>query len=551
MKKLIIKEYDKPFDLAEVYQKSGLTYAFVSTPKNGSAMCHPFVKCRDFLHDAVRAMVTYSTCSIYGFKYDSKVDPPIDLIRIRMRLKYENKTKKEFSVIINDSLKLLHYYENILGGKIRTTATCCVDGTYVVSGPNVWLRTPILTTLFTLLFRVSEHSLNWDLAEKNSLDKMFEELITRFKDKINNQEYKDLKYLSQIYKNLQTIVENYLSLCEIYSKKYDDVVTNGEFTINTYHNNGGIVSLCTGNYMLKKRVDLLQILMSEQKMGKALIRLQGYKQLGPYTTYQPNKLDFAFVSSVNDIRLQCTPFTNCREQLIGSFRSSHKDSNHLSAWKLAELKKVNLPNVDDEKLRVVARVPGVLRDRLRMIAHKKELFFAKRVINYYEKYLGMKKSVISTVLIKYKTGVEYGWLFTSSNDWLDSPVMLSLYITLIRSAKIYMHNHIRSPESYPIPDDVNNKEVKKMWSVLHKYKSFVKLLDDDIHVHSALVHKILKNRKILFGVGTVQEKFFIGKNNLIENIGLYEYSSRVGIHALLKYTHIDKKLVANFKEIEK
>jgi len=551
MKKPIIKEYDKPFDLSEVYQKSGLRYAFISAPKAGSAMCHPFVKCRDFLHDAVRAMVTKSSCQIYGFKYDSQVDPPIDLARIRMRLKYDNKSKKDFATVVEGGLKLINYYEAAMGGKIRSKAVLCADGKYIVSGPSAWLRTPVLTTLYTLLFRIAEHSPNWDLAEKDNLEKMYKELLIRFKDKLNKAEFKDLEYLKQTYKQLQVVVENYHSLCEMYTGKYDPVVTNGKFTINKYHNSGGIVSLCTGSYMMKGRLDILKTLIEEQKEGKALLRVKGYGDLGPYVSYQPNKLSFAFVHSEEDVRTQCTDFTDCREQVVSMFRNRHVDNNHQDGWLLEQQNKITAPHVDDEKLRLLVRVPGVLRDRVRMAQHKKELFFAKRVINYYEKYLGMKKSVISTVLIKYKNGVQYGWLFTANSEWLDSPVLLSLYVTLLRSAKSYMYNHIRLPKAYPLPENINGKAVKKLWATMHETGGFAKKHDKDIHTHSTMVHKVLKNRKTLFSAGTVQESFFIGKKNLIKNVTPLSYSLRVGISALINHSHIDKKLVSKFKELEK
>ena len=73
--------------LAEIYQSTHLQFAFLSAPKDGSKQCCAWSKCRDFLHDALRTKITGVKSSIYGFVYDVKTHPPIDLRRTRMLVK--------------------------------------------------------------------------------------------------------------------------------------------------------------------------------------------------------------------------------------------------------------------------------------------------------------------------------------------------------------------------------------------------------------------------------------------------------------------------------
>jgi hypothetical protein len=547
----LLTEYQKPFDLAEVYQKSGIRYAFLSAPRDGSAMCHAWVKCRDFLHDAVRAQITGKPVTIYGFKFVPGEDPPIDLKRIRMRIKSLDMKIEDFRKVVYKGVEILNHYEHVMGSKATSSAIAYDDGSFVISGPSIWLKSPILTTLFSFVFRIAEKQPVFKQGDSKSLTQAYEKIITDTED-INHKDNKDIKYLSDTYKYLPVITENYEALCELYNKKYDPVILNKEYTIGSYHNYSGIVSLCRDGYMLKSRFEFLKVLVEESKEGKALLRVKNVNDIGPYNTYRPNEMQMAFIHSKEDVRTVCNTFTSCREQLIGVYRARHAEADHLEAWrKDTRYKDVYM---DDEKLRLVVRVPGVLRDRMRMAVHKKEMFFAKRVINYYEKYLGIKKSVISTVLIQSRDGAEYGWLFTASAEWLQSPVMLSIYVAIIRSAKVYLFNHLRDAENYPEPENINATTTKKMWAKLDKDNVFLKGADKVIYSHSAKVMLVLKNREALFGVNStdnITKNFFIGKKNLLNNSMYVAYSTRSGISSLLNSTHIDQKLVKKFNELEK
>ena len=66
-----IIEYTKNNDLAEIYQKSTSVFALLKQlkEKNTYQQCTQFVKCRDFLNDVVRGVLTKAPVKIYGFAF--------------------------------------------------------------------------------------------------------------------------------------------------------------------------------------------------------------------------------------------------------------------------------------------------------------------------------------------------------------------------------------------------------------------------------------------------------------------------------------------------
>lgn len=235
MKNKKITLFEKDTNLSEIYQKSGLEFAFVSSPKNGMKQCHTMVKCRDFLHDAVRCTIHGNNCSIYGFKYDAKVNPPVDMKKFRMLVVDRNKNadKKDFSERMGYSLKLLNYYEEIAGvDKTRIELSDIDKRTYCYfEGPKMWMMAPFLVSMSSLLIRLGDKKIKFDKRRK--LSKAFEKLI---KEGDNNEN--DIKYLKACHDKMENIAKNHKKLCSSFDP-YSD-----KHTINNFHNTSGIVSLC-------------------------------------------------------------------------------------------------------------------------------------------------------------------------------------------------------------------------------------------------------------------------------------------------------------------
>jgi hypothetical protein len=219
-----IKDYPTK-SLAEEYQITGMHFVFLSVKNE---MCHTWIKCRDFLQDAVRNQLTGRADAIYGFKYDPKVDPKIDLKKTRMLIK-----GIKLDETIEYSLRLVNHYEKVAGFKPRSKITK-VDDMYIFLGAGEWSQSSVLISLYTLLIRLGCQKITF--KNEKELVKAFENLINRKNNVVN-----DIAYLKSVYKHINTVLEN---RSDIMFKQKDKILF-GDTQIRSFHHNSGIVSLCT------------------------------------------------------------------------------------------------------------------------------------------------------------------------------------------------------------------------------------------------------------------------------------------------------------------
>ena len=118
--KIEVQWWKEKASLAEIYQKTGIEFAFLSSPKDGYRQCHPWAKCCDFLHDALRSTINKDSCQIYGFNFDAKKNPLLDLRRTRMLVrknakKGEEEAVESFHKKMLSARRILNFYEDRVG----------------------------------------------------------------------------------------------------------------------------------------------------------------------------------------------------------------------------------------------------------------------------------------------------------------------------------------------------------------------------------------------------------------------------------------------------
>jgi hypothetical protein len=212
--------------LAEEYQPTGMYFAFISTKNE---MCHTWIKCRDFLQDAVRNQLTGKEDSIYGFCYLPKSDPKIDLKKTRMLIK-----GVKLDEVIKYSLQLVNHYERVAGLTPRSKVVK-TDDMYLFLGPGEWSQSPVLISLYTLLIRLGCQKI--EFKSEKELVKAYEALIKDPKTTSIN----DVRYLKVVYKYIHTVLEN----MELLMFKQKDKILFADATIGSFHPRSGIVSLCS------------------------------------------------------------------------------------------------------------------------------------------------------------------------------------------------------------------------------------------------------------------------------------------------------------------
>jgi len=227
--------------LSESYQTIGMQYAFLSSESDGSRQCHPWVKCRDFLNDALRGYLTGKEEHIYGFSYSLKDNPPIDLEEMRMLVKYKptknvKKGHKALEDILNCSLSILRGIEEHCGISSLSELRCTQDREiYLFEGSADWMGSTFMISMYTFLIRLGGRNIVFE--SKEGFDSELEKLSKKTKGMGDN----DIYYLQDVKEYIFKIIENRENLKYIKEKGKHSF---GNVRIGTFHNYSGIVSLC-------------------------------------------------------------------------------------------------------------------------------------------------------------------------------------------------------------------------------------------------------------------------------------------------------------------
>jgi len=262
-KKVEVEWYKKVNSLNEIYQQTGMLFSFVTAPKEGLKQCHQWVKCRDYLHDVVRATHTGKDFRVYGFFYDPKENPHADLEKMRMLVTKDGMAKAEltkFRKTMKSALVLLNHYEGIMGAGLSKVQEVNLDKTkhvWMFTGPKVWMKSPHLVSMYTFLIRLG----NKEIKFKDNAD-----LKKQLQNIAKNQDGRDndSSYLGSMWNHLDRVAKNY--------KKYllgkdgiDTIYTKAGITIDNFHNYGGIKSLIDCCSPIKSRNDELKKIFKQKK----------------------------------------------------------------------------------------------------------------------------------------------------------------------------------------------------------------------------------------------------------------------------------------------
>jgi len=155
----MVKYFAPENTLSEIYSNNQYRFAFLS-PDN--RMCHQWVFCRDFLHDAVSNFINKTSFGIYGFKYESS-NPPISLNKTRILVGHDRVAEGDMRVYLGDALKVIHLFEKAMRFTSRGEIVECglvvdeyhkLQTVFVFEGSRFWMKSPYMISLLTLLLRV-------------------------------------------------------------------------------------------------------------------------------------------------------------------------------------------------------------------------------------------------------------------------------------------------------------------------------------------------------------------------------------------------------------
>ncbi len=261
----------------EIYQQTGIQFAFLSPD---GEQCHPFVLCRDFLHDAVKAHLNENSWTIYGFTYTHGKYPAIDMTAMRMLVRkriFTTEVKKpsdaqaklveKFKADMDYSLRLLNHYEDI--GKIPKSGMDETEDSFgnpvsLFTGSPIWLSNTFFISMYTYLIRLGDKDVDFkteaDLMKGYKI--LMDSHVTPGKTPAKGQKAhdNDIGYLRRNWDKLRLVMENreeLFGIDKVHPMFFDKNIGN-----ETFHDRCGIFNLCSYasysgdlNAKLKARVD--------------------------------------------------------------------------------------------------------------------------------------------------------------------------------------------------------------------------------------------------------------------------------------------------------
>ena len=226
---------------AEEYQVTGFHYAFMS---KDNQMCHHWIKCRDFLQDALRNQLTGRPDQIYSFHYQPGKDPEVETVRTLMLVKRvpdpkSDAEKKDFDEMMKAGLKLINHYEDAHKFTPRSKAIKVKMGSqypYLFTGPGIWSQGSVMIAIYTFLIRIGYFKPKF--TNESSLMKEYEKIIG------GSKQTNDTRYLKTVYKNLHLALEHRdKHLFKPKGWKKGDKVLFHDSQMGSFHHHSGIVSL--------------------------------------------------------------------------------------------------------------------------------------------------------------------------------------------------------------------------------------------------------------------------------------------------------------------
>jgi hypothetical protein len=189
----------KHVKILQIYTR-GLEYSLVSDKYE---QCHPFVWCKDFLHDVVHAFVHNKAIDIYRFAYSPDTGPHPCLKEARIII--SNARDPKLASRIPGCLDFLNQVENRLKMPRSVVRECsnppaeyAKAGVFLFQGNMRWLKSPPMLSLYTLLIRIG-------LVHR--LGTPFTETIKALKEKtIKPYQQKDVEWLKECEPALHKIM---------------------------------------------------------------------------------------------------------------------------------------------------------------------------------------------------------------------------------------------------------------------------------------------------------------------------------------------------------
>lgn len=233
---MIFKETKTKTILAEITQSLDMKMAFVKRQKDGSyTNIHPFVKCRDFLGDALHAVQDKKKVSIYNFTFDGTKK---SMYKRKLMLAVQFPNKEVLDIFrINFCISMLALEEQcgVDTGTFKHTSNPLV---LVINAPVFWQKSIAAISFYTFMLKCCGYTVD------NPANMLQEVQHTKVEVKswdgsVRLQRTTEAEYAQSVSGMINLFVRNIKKLTARLPKVHGLTGDN----LNNIHNNAGFVSV--------------------------------------------------------------------------------------------------------------------------------------------------------------------------------------------------------------------------------------------------------------------------------------------------------------------
>ncbi len=240
---ITLKMPKRSMDLSEISQEVNYRFSLCRRVEAGVyQMCHPWVKCRDYLHDGIRTTLfppaNYQV--VYGFDYHPSKDPMIDTSALRLAV---TSTRFNFAEEVENALHMIRVFEHDAGFRKESKLLPVKKDVYIFRGSKEWLEAPATISLYSLMIRLGAQEL---LKEKLATAK---EYMSKLKSNVDSIHGNDRSYVYSAAPYFLRIMQNREKISFLQGYK--------DMTLDRFHDSGGIVGLVScavSNDTLKQNI---------------------------------------------------------------------------------------------------------------------------------------------------------------------------------------------------------------------------------------------------------------------------------------------------------
>lgn len=236
---MIYKETKTKTILSEITQTLDMKMAFIKRQKNGSyTNIHPFVKCRDFLGDALHAVEKKKKVSIHNFTFDG-TKKSMYKRKLMLAVQFPNtESMTNFTSNFVFTMGAIKMQSGVGTGYFTYTEDPL---TVIITAPVFWQKSVAAISFYTFMLKCCGYKVDNPANMLQSVQQTKAE-VKSWDGTVRMLSTTEADYAKQVNYGINLFVKNIKKLTARLPTVHGQDTTN----ISSIHNNSGFLSIITG-----------------------------------------------------------------------------------------------------------------------------------------------------------------------------------------------------------------------------------------------------------------------------------------------------------------